>query len=311
MKSLFQMLLRKARCLVNKTANIIIALFCTVTLWLLFQVTTYASFQVPSGSMEPTLVAGDYVLVNKWIMGGRVFNVLDALDGKKVSIRRLPGWRKAERGDVLVFNFPYPNGLRDSLYMDVMLYYIKRCIALPGDTLEISNSHYYVHGRSGDASEGVLGNAESQDRLHEILYFETPEVLRALGVKTDGLWDSSELGGDLDNLLPVVVPCRGVELEMTRRSTLLYRRLIEWETNSKLTLDSVGNVYLDGNSLRFYRFQKDYYFMAGDNAVHSNDSRYWGLVPEEFIVGVATHIWKSENPRSGKLYWDRVMKRIY
>ena len=129
-------------------ANVIIALFCLLVLWLLLQVTTYASFKVPSGSMEPTLVAGDYVLVNKWIMGGRVFNVMDALDDKQVSIRRLPGWREAERGDVLVFNFPYPDSRRDSLYMDVMLYYVKRCIALPGDTLEIRDAHYYIKGMS-------------------------------------------------------------------------------------------------------------------------------------------------------------------
>ena len=93
-------------------------------------------------------MAGDYVLVNKWIMGGRVFNVMDALDDKQVSIRRLPGWREAERGDVLVFNFPYPDSRRDSLYMDVMLYYVKRCIALPGDTLEIRDAHYYIKGMS-------------------------------------------------------------------------------------------------------------------------------------------------------------------
>ena len=88
----------------DKVANVIIALFCLLVLWLLLQVTTYASFKVPSGSMEPTLVAGDYVLVNKWIMGGRVFNVLDALEGKQVGIHRLPGWREEEH---IVYTYAY------------------------------------------------------------------------------------------------------------------------------------------------------------------------------------------------------------
>ncbi len=281
-------------------ANVIIALFCLLVLWLLLQVTTYASFKVPSGSMEPTLVAGDYVLVNKWIMGGRVFNVMDALAGKQVGIRRLPGWRKAERGDVLVFNFPYPDSRCDSLYMDVMLYYVKRCIALPGDTLEIRDAHYYIKG-----IPEPVGNVRGQDLLHEMLRYESPEALKILGVKTDGVWD-----GNLDSMPPVVVPCKGIELQMNSRNARLYRKLIEWETGEKLMLDSLGRAYLSGRALPAYKFKKNYYFMAGDNAAHSNDSRYWGLVPEEYVVGVATHIWKSENPSTGKLRWNRIMKRI-
>ena len=86
--------------------------------------------------MYPALMPGDYILVNKWMMGARIFDVWDAIDGKEVEINRLLGIRKAERNDVLVFHYPYPDR-HDSLSMDMLLYYVKRCIALSGDTVEI------------------------------------------------------------------------------------------------------------------------------------------------------------------------------
>ena len=113
--------------------------------WLVLQTTCFTTFTIPSDSMAPTLQAGDRILVNKWIMGTRIFNIWDALEGKEVKIHRLPGVGKVKRNDVLVFNFPYP-AKKDSLAMDVMLYYVKRCIALPGDTLEIRNGFYRIRG---------------------------------------------------------------------------------------------------------------------------------------------------------------------
>ena len=113
--------------------------------WLVLQTTCFTTFTIPSDSMAPTLQAGDRILVNKWIMGARIFNIWDALEGKEVKIHRLPGVGKVKRNDVLVFNFPYP-AKKDSLAMDVMLYYVKRCIALPGDTLEIRNGFYRIRG---------------------------------------------------------------------------------------------------------------------------------------------------------------------
>ena len=83
--------------------------------------------------MEPSLLAGDNILVNKGVMGGRLFNVWDALEGKDVHISRLPGLGKIKRNDVIVFNFPYSKQRWDSVAFDVMKYYVKRCVALPGN----------------------------------------------------------------------------------------------------------------------------------------------------------------------------------
>lgn len=286
-------------------ANIVIAISGLVALWILLQVTTYASFKVPTNSMEPTLLAGDYVYVNKWIVGGRFFNVFDALNGKQTSVYRLPGLREIERNDVLVFNYPYPQSLYDSLYMDVMLYYVKRCIALPGDTLEINKAHYHVYG-----FEGKLGNQNMQHNLEEMLHFESTETIRALGVNIEGIWGDSIMGWSLREMGPVFIPKRGSTLQMNRENFVLYGKLIAWELGARLEIDRKGDVLLNETLLPQYTFTKDYYFMAGDNAAHSKDSRYWGLVPEEFIVGVATHIWKSEIPDTGKIRWNRVLKKI-
>lgn len=289
----------------NWMANLVIAGFCLVVLWLLLQITTYASFKVPSGSMEPTLRPGDFVLVNKWLMGARIFDVQQALAGEQVRIHRLPGLKHSQevRGRVMVFNFPYPDAHCDSLYMDVMLYYVKRCIALPGDTVEVRGAHYYVNSLAEP-----VGNLKEQDRLEEMLRFESTDALQALGINNKVLGDSL-LHWSLWQMGPMIVPEKGNTVQLTRSNTVILGKLIEWETGEKLTVKG-DSVYLGGEHLSSYTFGKNYYFMAGDNVMHSNDSRYWGLVPEEYIVGVATHIWKSENPRTGKMRWSRVMKRI-
>ena len=143
--------------------NLLYGFCCIVVVWMMVQLFVFTSFRIPSDSMEPSVLAGDYILVDKCSKGGRFFNVFDAIDGKEVEIHRMPGWREFKRNDVLVFNFPYP-GSWDSIVFDVMSYYVKRCIAVPGDTLEIKDCHYRVKGYNG-----CLGNTAAQDKLQKLL----------------------------------------------------------------------------------------------------------------------------------------------
>ena len=108
---------------------------------------------------------------------------------------------------------------------------------------------------------------------------------------------------------PLHVPARGQTVAMNSTAVKLYRNLIEWEQKEKLTYQG-KEVFLGDSLIREYRFQENYYFMGGDYMENSKDSRYWGLVPEPFVVGVATKIWKSVSPQSGKVRWDRIMKKI-
>lgn len=258
-------------------------------LWVTLQVTTWTSFRVPSHSMYPALMPGDYILVNKWMMGARIFDVWDAIDGKEVEISRLPGIRKAERNDVLVFHYPYPDR-HDSLSMDMLLYYVKRCIALPGDTVEIRKGSYWINGTRKDRRWTQRG-----------LGMEPPSG-------DERQW-SAALGWTVQQLGPLLVPGRGCQITMDTLEVKKYGRLIAWEQKKPLTVRN-GHVYLGDSLIQSYRFRENYYFMGGDNLDNSKDSRYWGLVPEVYIVGVATKIWKSVDKTTGKMRWNRIMKNI-
>ena len=94
----------------------------------LLKITIIVSFRIPTDSMQPTLQPGDNILVNKSIMGARIFNIWEAAEEKEVAIHRLPGIGKVERNDVLVFHYPHS---KDSLSMHLLKYDVKRCIALP------------------------------------------------------------------------------------------------------------------------------------------------------------------------------------
>lgn len=110
---------------------------CVLALiWLLLQITTFSSFRIPTASMHPTLIKGDYVIVNKWIAGGRIFNVFNAVKNKHISIKRIPGIRRIRKNDILIFNSPVGQ-YKNRIHFDVMQYYAKRCVGLPGDTVAI------------------------------------------------------------------------------------------------------------------------------------------------------------------------------
>ena len=259
-----------------------------VALFVVMQIFLFSSFKIPSKSMEPGLIAGDYVLVNKLIPGARLFNVFASLRGEQVQIVRLPGLREIRRNDVVVFNYPYPNNL-DRIEMHMMKYYIKRCLGLPGDSLSIVNGYYRVNG----IFEPV-GNIEGQ----ELFSVQSNKMLKDAGLYWSFPKDSL-ISWNVKNFGPLYLPRKGDVIDMNRENISIYRKLIEWETGQKLDPRIVS-----------YTFQKNYYFVAGDRIEDSQDSRYWGLLPEEFIVGKATFIWRSMNPQTRGVRWDRICSRI-
>ena len=269
-------------------------------LWIVLQVTTVAHFVVPTGSMEPTLIPGDRILVNKWLMGARIFDVWESAAGKRVEISRLPGLEKIERNDVIVFNFPHRHRW-DSIGMDIMAYYVKRCVALPGDTFEIRNGYNKVRGY-----EGVLGNEEGQRILSHLLSEENPSKEKLL---QGGFPDDERVGWNIGEFGPLYIPKEGGKVDMTVENALVYRKAIEWEQRTKLHIRG-GSICLGDSIIKEYTFGKNYYFTAGDNVLSSQDSRYWGLLPEEYIVGKATRIFRSVNKHTGKERWNRFLKKI-
>ena len=286
---------------VRKYWNSILTLLAWIAILIvvrfLLQTTTIASFRVPTDSMQPTLLPGDNILVNKTIMGARIFDIWEAAEDKEVEIHRLPGLGKVKRNDVLVFHSPYPHS-NDSLSMHLLKYYVKRCIALPGDTMGIRKGHYYVN-----SIDEAIGNVEAQERIALL----DKDDARGIVMETYP-WDRY-INWTVQDFGPLHVPAKGQTVAMDSTAVKLYRKLIEWEQKKPLTREG-NRVYLGDSLIREYRFQENYYFMGGDNMENSKDSRYWGLLPEPYIVGVATRIWKSVDKSSGKIRWDRVMKRI-
>ena len=283
--------------IINKLFPLVICLCILIGGWLVLQVTSFTSFRIPTDSMLPTLRPGDYILVNKGIMGGRIFDVFASAEGDEVDINRLPGWRKLKRNDVVVFNDPYARS-NDYMSMDLMRYYVKRCIALPGDTLEIVQGYYRIKGM-----DEAVGHVKAQERMGRLVPADSVRVmLRSYP------WDEY-VGWSVLNFGPLAIPTKGQKIQMDSTAVKLYRNLIGWE--QKRSLNHKGNEVLLGDSvITEYRFLENYYFVGGDNMENSKDSRYWGLLPEAYIVGVATRIWKSVDPITDGIRWNRVFKKI-
>lgn len=286
--------------LIYKVLNTLYWSFMTITgmilLYLIAIVFWISSFPIPSDSMEPALIAGDHILVEKLTMGARLFDLRPAFDKERFTIRRTPALGKVKRNDILVFNFPYPER-QDSIGFDVMLYYVKRCIALPGDTLEIRNSHYRVRGVDGN-----IGNVTSQDNIENLFvsgrYKDSGIFTPCYPYTATHNWNIRELG-------PYFIPQEGSTISMSHANYLLYKPVIEWEQQQKLREVNDSTFTLGGEQIASYTFLKNYYFVSGDKMENSRDSRYWGVVPEEYIVGRVWGIWKSID-QWGEMRWERV-----
>lgn len=263
------------------TVAVLVALFFTIRTAV--RVVWIASFHIPSDSMEPALFAGDYVLA-----------------------QRLRENTAIRHNDVLFFRFPYAVGSDSVGNPHDGSFYVKRCIALPGDTVEIRNGMFRVSG-----FDGVPGNPQGQERLVGMLggiMDERHAPARSICLEA-WPWDDS-LGWTVLEFGPLFVPSAGSEVKMNAEMCLLYRQYIEWEQHAPLSSDESGNVYLGDSMIDSYTFEKDYYFVAGDKSENSRDSRYWGLLPRDFIRARAWRIKYSEDPAGGKPRFGRIGRRI-
>lgn len=286
--------------ILDKLLDLIYAALGCALVWLVWQVFFYSSFLVPTPSMEPEIRPGDRVVVWKPWMGARIFNFFAALGDKQPPIWRMPGLHRPKRGDILVFNYPYSDGW-DKITFNVKTYYVKRCIALPGDTLTIREGIYHIAGYTGP-----VGNLESQ----RVLAAQNDSIL-----KERHRWRTyprdTLLGWNVKYFGPLKIPAIGDEITLNRTNYVLYGPLMEWETKKKIYFKPAENTcYLGKCRLATYRFRQNYYFMGGDQAENSEDSRYWGLVPESFIVGRVGWISRSYDPSTGRFRRERWMKRI-
>lgn len=252
-------------------------------LWLITRCFLFDYFTIPTSSMAPSLNPGDMVIVNKMLIGPRIYKHLHFVPtGQKLESCRLRGLRSPRHNEIVVFNFPHHNNKISFVINNV---FCKRIVGLPGDSLRIVNGHY-----RNNNYEGLLGVEEEQARLEV-----TPDSL---------LWSPSRWTIPYDwhfpwtirDFGPLYIPRKGDMMNVTPYEATLYRMLLAWETGLPIECDWESNTVWAGDKhLTQHQWQHDYYFMAGDNVLDSNDSRYWGLVPEEYVVGIVDYIINKEN----------------
>jgi signal peptidase I, bacterial type len=294
--------MNKTKKIVRKAGRILLNVFYYTSIvvfgFMILRIFVFGSYKIPTDSMEPAIIPGDYVLVNKLAYGARLFDLFDAVEGKKVEIRRVPGYTRIKNNDVVVFHIPHP-GSWDKIEMNMSKYFIKRCIGISGDTLRIVNGIYTVNS---DMSKR-LGNHAEQLALNG-----KPEEAFPKGVYNTFPWDS-ELNWNIKDFGPVYIPKKGDHIILDKANALLYKKIIEWEKGYFLTFEN-DTLRDNGKPLLNYMFSHNYYFMGGDKVENSQDSRYWGLLPDDLIVGKAWLVWKSVNPYSGRFRWERILKKI-
>lgn len=288
---------KRVQQIIDCLCKVVTVLFLLFVVWILCKLFVYSTYTIPSYSMSPTLLPGDKILVDKTYMGARIFDIKSALERKPITITRTCGRRKLKVNDVVVFNYPYPQS-RDSIGFDLKLYYVKRCLATPGDSLSIVDGLYYVNGREIVLPEMVKNVHNQLNRLFTVGEKHIPGV----SIKA---YPKKELNWTIVNFGPFYVPRSGDYIVLDYRHYLLYKTIVEWETKSKLQWIN-GCVYMNGRKLSIYRMTKNYYFMGGDNVFSSVDSRYWGLVPEDFIVGKVFAIYYSVDSEGNKIRWNRI-----
>ena len=295
---------------------------------------------------------------------------------------RLKGLRSIERDDVVVFNFPAGDTVllqrQDATYYDVLREYqrtlgaragreklfrdytvitrpvdkrenyIKRCVAIAGDSLKIVGGEVYVNDEPQAPVEGKqymytvmtssplskyaidkLGITEwsggNGSNYYMLLDDERAEELRRMGnvlaverfiyeePNREVYPHDLTLGWNQDNYGPIWIPARGATIPLTPENMRLYRRCIEVYEGNRVEELPDGRVLLNGQPAADYTFRMNYYWMMGDNRHNSADSRFWGFVPEDHIVGRASFIWLSLDAQKSfpsNIRWNRLFTKV-
>ena len=248
------------------------------------------AYRIPSASMKNTLLTGDLILVNKLSYGIRIPSSFPFLPIPLDPSYVIP-LSNIRRGDVIVFELP---GIALSGDSDLQSAFVKRCVGVPGDSVEIRNSRIIVNGKEMIPPSTVRTPTFSRTALTAPLF-------------------PAGSGFTENDYGPLYVPRRGTSISLDRSTLRVWQRLIEREGHR---VDTSGEtILIDGIATEAYPLQNDYYFVLGDNLENSTDSRMWGFVREDDIIGdVLLVYWSSapDNEYSNKtvplrnIRWDRV-----
>jgi signal peptidase I len=379
----------------------------------------FQNYQIPSSSLEKSLLVGDYLFVSKLSYGPRVpntpiafplvqntfpiFNCKSYLDWPEWGYKRVKGLGEVKRDDIVVFNFPAGDTValkvqnpdyytlvkeygRDYVWEDKATFgdviyrpvdkrenYVKRCIGMPGDTIEIRNNQVFIDGKAAKNPEklqynyfietdgsmlseeqfrlldiskddrvlingnnnanlmsflGIQPNAQGQ--FNPVYHFpmtqKALETAKKLPIIKQVIIEPDSFGGatyfpvdystgwSRDNYGPLWIPKKGATIPLTEENIGLYSRCIRNYEGNTLEVKE-GKAYINGQPTDSYTFKYDYYWMIGDNRHNSADSRSWGFVPEDHIVGKPIMIWlsldKDRGIFDGGIRWNRMFRWVH
>ena len=361
---------QKPKGLVREWADAIVFAVIAATLirWLIME-----AYTIPTPSMENSMLVGDFLFVSKFHYGTRTpktilqiplthqkiwfTEVPSYLEWVQLPQYRLPGLSHVQREDVVVFNVP-PKELNDgkNYPVDLKTNYIKRCVGIPGDILEIKERQLVVNGQIIPNKKGMqysylvtskdeinernliklgidpddynyLGRPENNAIYQMFLTADMVEELKKVPyiVSVDDDYRTHD-GPDMrafpgakytpwngDNYGPLTIPQKGMTIIINDSTLATYGSTIrDYDHNDDIKIEN-SKLIIDGKEVVEYTFKQNYYFMMGDNRHNSLDSRYWGFVPEDHIVGKAFFVWLSIDKYASflnKIRWSRFFMLI-
>ncbi|WP_299437347.1 signal peptidase I [uncultured Aquimarina sp.] len=343
-------------------------------------------YTIPTGSLERTLLVGDFLFVSKFHYGARtpmtsvsfpmVHDTIPLVKTKSYNSDvqypyfRLPGFQKIKRNDIVVFSWPVdtvrffrdPSGIHVYKPIDKKSNYVKRCVGVPGDSLSVVDGYVHINGKQTvlpdraqlqfsytGATKGKSFNTQNLYNRYKIkenefgynnTFFQSggltneaaakfknhPNVaslertIKPSGEKEPGIFpNNGKVNWNRDNFGAIYIPEAGKTVQMDLKSFSLYRRIIEVYEGSEMGIDNKLSVngkqiLLNGNPIDSYTFKQDYYWMMGDNRHNSEDSRAWGYVPANHIVGKPVFIWMSWDSNAkglfNKIRWERLFTTV-
>ena len=325
------------------------------------------AYTIPTSSMEKSMLIGDFLFVSKLAYGPRVpmtpvavplvHHTIPGTKKKsyseivKVPYHRMKGLGDIKRNDCVVFNWPAEKLNRP---VDKKENYVKRCVGIAGDKIEIVNGQLMVNDEPQAEPEGMkkqftynvktkgsglnpkllykkfdITEGSRGSNMNEYNLFLTDEALKGLNefknVKSitqnidttynspqyyfpnnnDHLWN-------IDNYGPILIPKKGSSIDLTMENIDLYKDIIEIYEENTLKI-SENNIYINDSLSSSYKFKMNYYWMMGDNRHNSADSRMWGFLPENHVVGKALFVWMSWDKNGkglNKIRWDRLFSSV-
>jgi signal peptidase I len=338
----------------------------------------FEAYTIPTPSMESSLMVGDFLFVSKLHYGVRTpktplqlplthqkiwfTDIPSYLRWLNLPIYRLPGFSSVKQGDAVVFNVPNFEEDGDAP-VDLRTFYVKRCVATPGDILEVRDQQVVVNGKAMD----------NPVRMQHPIFMKTKENLEEkffeeYGIRNspDASYDSADwlplAEPDSQNVLwgyklntskammeeiqalpfkksfdtnlfkdpkgvtfidifphdttlfkwnrdfygPLKVPTKGLTIPLTSENVAIYGEAIQKYEGNKDVKISEYKILIEGKAITSYTFKQDYYFMMGDNRHNSADSRFWGFVPSDHIVGKAFFVWMSIDPNKSLFSWNKI-----